>query len=158
MPSFPRKARDGDYLVVDDRTGFTEWASKTKKEKLTGYRVRTTSADPIHPQEIARAPRSERQFVPDPRPPGVANVTGPLSTVTTSAAAAGATVLAVETTARMAVDDRLRIELASGDYFEVVLQVVTSSTSITIASPLPGNVASGAMIFDITAMALPDLG
>jgi hypothetical protein len=156
--TFPRKARDGDYLVVDDRTGFTTWASKTQKEKLTGHRVRTDSADPIHPQEIARAPRAEKQFVPDPRPPGVTRVTGPLSTVTTAAATAGATNLTVETTARMEAGDRVRIALASADYFETTLQAVPSSTSITIAAALPGNVESGAVVIDVTAMATPDLG
>jgi hypothetical protein len=60
-----RKARPGDFLRVDDRSGFTHYASETRKE-WNGAIVSRKSFEARHPQDFVRA-RVDKQRVPDPR-------------------------------------------------------------------------------------------
>ncbi len=66
-----RTYRPGDWLVKCDRTGFTVYASDTRKE-WNGLRVRKESFETRHPQDFVKG-REDRQAVPDarPRPPDV---------------------------------------------------------------------------------------
>jgi len=61
-----RKARPGDFLRIDDRSGFRVPASETRKE-WNGAIVDRRSYDARHPQDFVRA-RVDKQRVPDPRP------------------------------------------------------------------------------------------
>jgi hypothetical protein len=61
-----RKARPGDFLRVDDRSGFRVPASETRKE-WNGAIVDRKSYESRHPQDYVRA-RVDNQRVPDPRP------------------------------------------------------------------------------------------
>jgi hypothetical protein len=61
-----RKARPGDFLRIDDRSGFCVYASETRKE-WNGAIVDRRSYEARHPQDFVRA-RVDRQRVPDPRP------------------------------------------------------------------------------------------
>lgn len=73
-----RGYRPGDFLRTDDRTGFTVWASETRKE-WTGAIVHRDVYEARHPQDYVRA-RVDRQSVPDPRPepdPVFVPATGP---------------------------------------------------------------------------------
>jgi len=149
MSVFPRKVRPGDHLVVDDRTGFTVWASKTIREALTGYRVERGRDDPRHPQEFLRT-KADKQAVANPRPPGTANYAGALITATTAAASAGAQDIVVETAARFLVADRIRIQLSTGDYFLATV-VGISGTTVSILERLPESVASGALVVNLSA-------
>ena len=157
MSIFPRKVHDGDHLVVDDRTGFTIWARDSVKEALTGYRVERGRDDPRHPQEFLRT-RADKQAARDPRPPGVALTTGPLTTETTAAASAGATVIAVTSTVRMQDADVLLVGLTNGDFFRVAVLAINSLTSITLAAALPETMANGAQVVDVSALSAVEYG
>ena len=61
-----RSARPGDFLRIDDRSGFAVYASETRKE-WNGAIVHRRSFEARHPQDFVRA-RADRQRVPDPRP------------------------------------------------------------------------------------------
>ena len=79
------RGRHGDFLVVDDRTGFTEWRSDCTKQ-WNVLLVHRRNAETRHPQELIRAPR-ERVQLQDPRPDlSIANSNSHGSLVTTIAA------------------------------------------------------------------------
>ena len=60
------RGRDGDTLVICDRSGFTFWRSQCVKE-WNGLLVYKGFAEARHPQEFLRA-RRENMRVPDARP------------------------------------------------------------------------------------------
>lgn len=151
---FKRKARDRDYLVVDDQTGFTRWASDTVKQ-YDGLRVNRKSLDHRHPQEMTTG-RPDRQTVPDARPPGVTRITGPLKMVVTAAAAAGATQVYVDSTARVELNDRVNVPCGGGSIFQTRVQTINSD-NLVLTGRLPGAVEVGAEIVDVSAMAQPEL-
>lgn len=75
------RARNGDFLRICDRSGFTFWASDTEKE-WTGAIVARRYAEARHPQDFLRA-RRDNMRIPDPRPDrDIANLNraGPLIT------------------------------------------------------------------------------
>ncbi len=75
------RGRQGEFLRVDDRTGFTQWSGDTVKE-WTGAIVHRSQYEARHPQDFLRA-RRENLRIPDPRPDvPIANATfiGPLIT------------------------------------------------------------------------------
>lgn len=60
------RGRNGEFLRIDDRTGFTEWSGDTVKE-WTGAIVHRSKYEARHPQDFIRA-RREHFRVHDPRP------------------------------------------------------------------------------------------
>ncbi len=75
------RSRPGDNLVIDDRTGFTEWASDCQKE-WTGAIVHRRRFEARHPQDFVRGVRDDMR-VNDPRPDRSienSNFAGPLVT------------------------------------------------------------------------------
>jgi hypothetical protein len=60
------RGRDGDYLVVDDRTGITRWRSECIKD-WQGLIVHRSVYEPRHPQDFLRARREDFR-IPDARP------------------------------------------------------------------------------------------
>lgn len=148
------RGRDGDYLVVDDRTGFTRWRSECKLE-WNGLLVHESVWEARHPQDLLRS-RRESFGVPDARPAkAIADETfvGPLVTETTAAASAGATSLSVTSTARMSASDDIGIYLSDGDMHRNAIASVDDATTLTLSSALPGGVASGAKVIDFDASA-----
>lgn len=151
-----RKMEPGDYLVLDDRTGFTIRASEAKKE-WNGLRVHRDKWEPRHPQDFVRG-RREDPSVKDGRPEPTYQFQGPLSTRIDSAASPGDQTITVESSVRMAGGDNLRIMLDGGDVFLGVIQSLPSSTSITLTEPLTGAASVDNWVVDISAVSEPDLG
>lgn len=148
------RGRQGDFLRVCDRSGFTVWASDTVKE-WNGLVVYKGFAEARHPQDLLR-PRRESFGVPDARPAkAIADetFTGPLVTETTAAASAGATTLSVTSTARMSASDDIGVYLSDGDLHRNTIVSVDDATTLTLSSALPGSVASGAKVIDYDATA-----
>jgi hypothetical protein len=148
------RGRNGDYLVVDDRTGFTRWRSECVKD-WQGLIVHRSVHEPRHPQDFLRA-RPEKFGVPDARPEKAIEdetFTGPLVTETTAAASAGASTLAVTSTSRMTAADSIGVYLQSGDLYRTTIASVDSTTGLTLSTALPDAVASGAKVIDYSATA-----
>lgn len=57
----------GDWLVIDEESGMTRYASETGKDGY-GKRVTKRYADDRHPQEFVKAPQGEKA-VPFANPP-----------------------------------------------------------------------------------------
>lgn len=144
--------RDGDHLVVCDRSGFTVWRSDCVKE-WNGLVVYKGFSEPRHPQDYLRAKREDLS-IRDARPEPTAVFVGPLITETTADASAGATTLSVVSTARFSAADRIAIMLDSGDAFFATVSAVPSATGLEFGlTPLPGAVSSGAKVINQTATA-----
>jgi hypothetical protein len=146
------RGRQGDFLRVCDRSGFTVWASDTVKE-WSGLIVCKGFAEPRHPQDYLRA-RREDMRVPDARPEPAAQFTGPLITELSDDASAGATSVSVVSSARFSATDRIAIMLSSGDAFFAVVSAVPDPTTVEFAlDPLPGAASSGAKVINYSAVA-----
>lgn len=145
----------GDFYRICDRTGFKVRASATSKE-WTSAIVRSISSEPRHPQDFVRGVTDD-QTVQDARPRQTDVFIGPLQTTVAVAAAAGANVIAVTSTAGMANSDRLEIILDSKDTFLVTVSAV-ASPNITISTPLPSSVAAGNLVTDISQVVQPNIG
>lgn len=149
--------RPGDFLRDCDRCGSTVYASETRKQ-WDGLIVCSIGCfEERHPQDFVRG-RVDRQNVPDPRPPGVNRFVGTLDTVATAAAPAGQAFILVESTARMEAGDRLSIALSDATMCIKTIQAVTSAVRLDFATGLPGAVASGAIVVDLSAVSTPDIG
>ena len=75
------RSRPGDHLMIDDRTGFTIWASDAQKE-WTGVLVHRRVWEARHSQDFVRGVRDDMR-VNDPRPDRSienSNFVGPLIT------------------------------------------------------------------------------
>lgn len=145
----------GDFWRICDRTGRKVPASQTRKE-WNGLIVDQRVFEARHPQDFVRA-RREKMGVPNPRLRGVDEFNGPLQTLTTADAAAGDLGIDVDLTTRFEAGDHLRLYIDTGDLFAVILQEVVSTTRLLLARPLPGSMASGAPVINMTAVAA-DLG
>lgn len=149
--SWKRRVRPGDYLMVDDRSGFTIRASRSRRE-WTGAIVEDGKWEPEHPQDSLPAFRDE-QAVREARPEHTPAFVGALTTTLGAAASAGATVITLETSARMLAGDRIGINLDSKDMFRTTIQNIVSDTDITISARLPGPASEGNQVTDWTAAA-----
>ena len=147
--------KQGDHLVTSDVSGFTFYASETRKQ-WDGAIVGESEFETRHPQDLIRA-RREKPGVPNARPQPVDVFIGPLTTTVTATAVAGATTLLVESTARMRAGDYLTISLDSNDTWRGQISVVVDTETLTLVSALPGSTSSGKQVVDNTALALPDL-
>lgn len=149
--SWRRRVRIGDFLRICDRTGFVIPASKTRRE-WNGAIVESNKWEQQHPQ-MKLVARPDDQSVREPGPQRIDEFVGALTTILTADAAAGATSLTVETTARMLAGDRLGINLDSKDMYRTTIQTIVSSIALTISAGLPGPASSGNQITDWTAAA-----
>lgn len=151
------KYRSGDHLVIDDRTGFTRYASDTEKE-WNGLRVGRDVFEERHPQDFVRG-RTDKQGVRDSRPTGPATFIGPLTTSISAAAAAGTRSLSVATSERFFAGDRVWVMLANGDRFQTIVQAVPSGgVTLILADDLPWSVDIGAAVVNVTANAEANIG
>ena len=138
--------------MVCDRTGFVHWSDEMVRE-WTGAMVHRSVYEARHPQDTIRVPRETSARIPDARPEPVAQFVGPLITLTSAAASAGALTLEVETTARMQAGDHIGVFLAHGDLHRTIIQEVTDIDTLILISPLPAPVESGATVTNYTAFA-----
>jgi hypothetical protein len=145
----------GDHLVVCDRTGFTRYASQTRKE-WNGLRTWTRAWFPRQPQDLVRGLKDDL-FVDDPRPRGIATFVGPLTTSLDGDQAAGTQTIAVISSARFNAGDRLLIGLNNKEMFATTIQNVPDAVSVTLARALPWSAADGAAVINTTAVAQSDI-
>lgn len=146
----------GDFWRLCDVCGFKVRSSQTYK-RWDNQMVCRADFEERHPQDFVRG-RKDHQNVPDPRPESVDRFLGPLSTVTTAASITGATSLTVDLTTRFESGDDIGVTLANSEVARMVIDMVPTSTSLTLTTPLPGAVASGALIVNYDAVAEPDIG
>lgn len=149
-----RKARPGDHLVICDRTGFTVYASETKKE-WNKLRVKKNVFERRHPQDFVRGV-PDRQNAPDPRPDSVLSFIGPLTTELTADASPGDITLTVETSERFASNDLVRVTNDLGDMELHTVFSVDSQTTITLVSGLKNAASSGNSVVNLTAISPSD--
>lgn len=122
-----------------------------------GMLVDLKNFEPRQPQDFVKGvPEDMRVSIPRPRP--IDTFIGPLDTELAAAASAGDTTIEVLSTTRMAVNDRLSIMLEDGSTFLTTIFLVASASELQINTPLSYSAASGAKVYDNTAVALPDIG
>lgn len=146
----------GDFWRICDRSGRKVRASQTVKQ-WDGLIVAFDEYEDRHPQDFVRG-RKDNQAVPDARPEPVDAFLGPLTTVTTAAANAGATSLTVESTARFEAGDDIAVIATNGETLRHVVDTVASSVSLTLTVALSTGVSSGALVIDYDAVAEADIG
>ena len=145
--------RPGDHLVECDRTGFTVYASQSKKE-WTGHIVRDQSWEPRHPQDFVRG-IGDKQSVYDPRPQNLTRRVGPLYTTIHEDYSGGDTALSVASITGITNGDTVHIITDSGLHVTTLSAVgggtATGGFHLTIANSLPDNALQGYGVIDITA-------
>lgn len=150
-----KKWKLGDFLIKCDRTGRTVYASQSRKE-WNGHRVWTKAWWPRHPQDMVRG-LTDKQAVDDPRPPGVPEFTGPLSTELTADHAAGDQTITVTSSVRFAINDRVLIGLDNRQMFSALVQTIPDANSLTLATKLPWAASSGNAVMNTTAVSGSDI-
>ena len=168
MP-IPRRVRNGDHLVKDDRTGFTRWASECQRE-WNGLLVSRKVWEARHPQDFVRGVKDDMRVDPARPQPDINNypTSGPRTTLVALAAYPGNYGLIVESIADISAGDWLRVALDNADMFTVravsapiridstrftiddPILLIDSPYSIELASPLPWMVAVGNLVTNIS--------
>lgn len=143
--------RKGDHWLIDARSGSKIRRSEAREE-YTGQIVHKDDWEDRHPQEFVRGKR-DKQSVDKPRPERVDQFNGPLITEVTVAANAGDLTVTVTSTARFADGDDVSIGLDNAEVFRVIVQDVSSTTTLLLTRPLPWAAAIGARVVNNTAMA-----
>lgn len=145
----------GDHYVIDDQTGVKTRASRAAMQ-WNGMLVDLKNFEPRQPQDFVKGvPEDMRVSIPRPRP--IDTFIGPLDTELAAAASAGATTIEVLSTTRMAANDRLSIMLDNGATFLTTIFAIVSASQVQINTPLSYSAASGAKVYDNTAMSEPTL-
>ena len=152
--------RAGDFLRQCERTGFTVYASDTRKE-WTGHIIRLKSYEQRNAQEFVRG-MEDYQSVWEARPlfggdnavraDGTINFIGPVATTLTAATNAGGTVLTVTSSTGMTAADDVRVTLRDGEMHPGTISTVDSSTQITLTKGLSGTATAGGTVQDISAV------
>lgn len=164
-----RKARPGDHLVVDDRTGFTRWASECQKE-WNGALVHKSVWEARHPQDFVRGVRDDMR-VEDARvapSPSDLPYIGSRTTIIAVAGSAGDWAIVVNSITGISAGDWIRVTLDNGEIHQVrvtsapiridseririddIQYFIDSTESIEMASPLPWAAAVGNLVVDIS--------
>ena len=169
------RGRVGDHLVVDDRTGFTVWASDTRRE-WNGALVRKQSWEARHPQDLVRgvpdrmrAEPTRPALAPDDQP-GY----GPYHTYLIADAIAGDASITVNNIVGFSIGDLIRIYLDNGDVFQTRVEsvnitidnlsitidsisVTIDSTATLIMDPLPWPASIGNQVWNMSNRTSPTL-
>lgn len=141
--------KSGDFLRVDDRSGFTVYASQTKRE-WTNNIVDKGLWEPRHPQDLVKG-RPDNQAVPEPRPPAAATYTGPSYYAMDDAALAGATVIPLESTTGLAATNRVSLILDNGNTHRTTIASVSAGVSVTLNLAIPSKASSGNLLVNLDA-------
>jgi len=147
--------RPGDYLVIDDRTGFPAYASETRME-WNGSRVHESVFEERHPQDFVRGVRDD-QTAPGARPRPTQATVGPLTTSVNAAAAIGGLTITVVNTARMLAGDSVLIEQDNNEMHQATLQSINSPTEFVISPGLSAAVSVGNVVINRSAVTVPSL-
>lgn len=163
------RARRGEFLRIDDRTGFTVWSGDTVKE-WTGAIVHRSQYEARHPQDFLRA-RRENLRVSDPRPDlSIENQRslGPRQSFLALSSVAGDYGITIGSISNFSVGDWVRIFLDSGDGFLTTIAsvpiridsenitidsltlLIDSTETLELSSPLPGPASAGNLIINIS--------
>lgn len=148
--------RPGDFYRICDRCGFKMRASQTFKT-WEGLYVCAEDYETRHPQDFVRG-RKDNQNVPEPRPEAADTIIGPLQTLISIAAVAGATTLNVDSSVRFLATDRIGVILNNGMTERRIVATVPTSTSITITAGLSGSAAVGNIVINYSAVSQADIG
>lgn len=144
--------KKGNHWITDDRSGARIRASDARTE-WTGAVVHKDDFEARHPQDFVRGVKDD-QSVRDARPPPPDVFSGPLQTTAGADAQAGALALTVASTSRFAMGDSIGV-YAGGDLFRVAIASVVDSTHVTLATRLPGLVASGSVVTNYSKITAP---
>lgn len=136
--------RPGSFYRVDDRTGFPQRAEDTKRE-WNGLIVDETVWEARQPQDLVKGV-IDNQSVPYARPLAPAVFVGPIYAQLTTAAAVGATVLQLDSTAGFGAGQKVAVMLDNGVNFLTTQVGPAGASSITLAAPLPYHAASGNLV------------
>jgi hypothetical protein len=170
-----RRGLEGDYLMIDDRSGFVIWGSDSQKE-WTGARVYRRLWEPRHPQDFVRGKR-EDFAVPDGRPvadPSLLPQIGPYESPLTVQGNPGDLSVVVQSIAGFRVGDSILITLDDSTFYATILSVpinvdstnirtdaldlfVDSTQSIAINKPLPGIASIGNFVANMSNSATAPL-
>lgn len=132
------RGRLGDHLLVDDRTGFTIWASQAQRE-WNGALVHRSVFESRHPQDFVRGRKDNLTVYPTrptPEPEDLPEV-GNYHTYLVLRAAAGDTAITVNNITGFRNGDWIRIALDNGDMFQtrvLSVQITIDNFTITIDS------------------------
>ena len=137
------KYKPGSYYVKDDRTGFPQRAEKTQLE-WNGLRVSTDVWEARQPQDLVRGVPDD-QSVPDARPLPPNVYVGPVSQETAAAAVIGQKIIPMHSVQGFYKGANIGCMLDSGSVFHTSI-VGDPGTTITLASGLPGSMASGNLV------------
>lgn len=163
------RGRHGDHLVIDDRTGFTIWASEAQKE-WNGAVVHRSVWEARHPQDFVRGVRDDMRI--DPSRPELAIEDLPRSGPVTASIAldgvAGNYGITISSISGFSVGDWVRVFLDDGNILQarvvsapiridslVVtvddLQLLIDSTeTLELSLPLPSAASIGNLVIDIS--------
>ena len=145
----------GEWYRICDRTGFKIRDVRTKKE-WNGLIVRGQSWEPRQPQDLVQGVTDD-QTVTEPRPRSTNQFIGPLTTVTTAALAINATIVHLESTAGMAINDTLWIMMDNGSVMVTRITNVVSSLQVQISPGMLWTAAANSQVTDITEQTIPVL-
>lgn len=169
------RGRQGDHLVVDDRSGMTFWASETQKE-WTGALVAKRYWEARHPQDFVRGVKDNLRVDPartTPLPNDLPQI-GPFRTTLVENSAAGDDAFVGADMSGFRAGDWVRIYLDNGDAFTV--RIVTlgitiddidvpiddqgfsiDADGVILSSPLPWPASIGNAVVNISNVSGPDL-
>lgn len=128
--------RPGSFYRTDDRTGFPQYAERTRKQ-WDNLIVDEKVWEPRQPQDLVRG-RKDNQTAPDARPLSPATFVGPIYVQLSQAAAVGATDIYIESIAGLSVGDQIGIMLDNGiEWLATIVSIDPGGAFVTITPPLP---------------------
>lgn len=138
--------RPGDFYRQDDRTGFPQYASRTRQQ-WNRLIVDESVWEPRQPQDLVRGVR-DNQTVGDARPLAPNTFIGnPVYVQMSQAAGVGATDIYVQYIAGLTPGDKVGVMMDNGVEFTTALvSIDPSGEFITIAAPLPYFAAAGNLV------------
>lgn len=169
------RGRKGDWLVQDDRTGFSVWASDTQKE-WNGGLVHRRRWEARHPQDLIRGVRDDLRVDPSRSMPEPENLpqTGAFRTTLVENSAAGDDAFVGADMTGFRAGDWVRIYLDNGDAFTV--RIVTlgitiddvdipiddqgisiDADGVILSAPLPWPASIGNYVVNISNVSSADL-
>lgn len=141
--------RGGSFYRKDDRTGFPTRAEQTRKE-WNGLIVSERVWEPRQPQDLVRGVK-DQQNVPEARPLPPNVFIGPKWIALAAAAAPGATVLQVQSTAGFFDGCSVSVMQDDGVNFNTTLVGAPGASSIALAHGLQAGAASGNLVTNNTS-------
>lgn len=146
----------GSYYRIDDLSGFTVRAERTKKMWTNTIR-RTQSWEPRQPQDFVKGVRDD-QTVPEPRPRQLDQFQGPLGTKLIApfiVNAIGPWLLSVDNSTRFFIGDTLSVMTNLGEMSKVTIIDVPNIHLVQINKSLSYSANAGNVVINVTAESDP---